>query len=710
MKVIKLLTLILVISSLSYYLVKMEWNLEELVRFCGGITLLWIPLGACFYLLLKKQVEDSIVCFTFSAIASYTLTTLAYFGLAVLKLEPLFYSGQIAILLWLIIYSIRHKLWLKLRLNYLVWPKFDWVLASLIAVSLVVNIPYQIAWQHSPKNDTYKFNLYADHLYHTGQAYELARHVPPQQQSIRAGTPERAYHMFPHLTTMLLSRFTGQTDMLRVHIVYHYIIIEIGMCLALYSIIKTLTKNRIAGYIGTASMYITAISYPPLVNNVIGYFYFTLFPHVSSGLEPVILTSPQMYSGMLVTYGILLGVLIISVRFYQKRSVDAVLIITAIMVAATIRFRLHVFIIMLPGFLLLATYGWKFTRQKVYLVAAGLVFALSLLLYLEMKSPVYLAGTASLKLGFNNLTTLVGLDHWYNSWPFSGRIYTFLKYLIPSSEILAIVWQIVSNTTFVVLNMIGIPLLIIANIYLFSKSSLQEFRLFTFLIVWMTVVSTLGAMCLSTDYDDYSLGGQLLLHTRWYIFLLMIPGLHKIYQFFQPHLSLSKSIQISVVIVFTVLSLIAQQLARPSILMSKVNDSTISLNANERIALAYIHDYTPQNSVILTDKYFDKYTFPLSGIAGRAAYLESQGNAVDLQSLKLNPLDIRQQVIRDLWKTSKLEQFCQILTATPTTHLIEYSNHPLIAHNPPCLNPIWESPNQNTSTSSEKITIWQVNR
>jgi hypothetical protein len=708
MKVIKLLTLILVISSLSYYLVKMEWNLEELVRFCGGITLLWIPLGACFYLLLKKQVEDSIVCFTFSAIASYTLTTLAYFGLAVLKLEPLFYSGQIAILLWLIIYSIRHKLWLKLRLNYLVWPKFDWVLASLIAVSLVVNIPYQIAWQHSPKNDTYKFNLYADHLYHTGQAYELARHVPPQQQSIRAGTPERAYHMFPHLTTMLLSRFTGQTDMLRVHIVYHYIIIEIGMCLALYSIIKTLTKNRIAGYIGTASMYITAISYPPLVNNVIGYFYFTLFPHVSSGLEPVILTSPQMYSGMLVTYGILLGVLIISVRFYQKRSVDAVLIITAIMVAATIRFRLHVFIIMLPGFLLLATYGWKFTRQKVYLVAAGLVLALSLLIYLEMQSPIYMAGTASLKLGFNRLTQEPGI--WINSWPFSGKVYALLKYLISSSEILEIVWQIVSMSTFVALNMIGMPLLISANIYLFSKSSLQEFRLFTFLIVWMTVVSTLGAMCLTTDYDNYSVGGQLLLHTRWYIFLLMIPGLCKIYQFFQPHLSFSKPIQISVVIVFTVLSLVVQQLARPSIIMSKVDDSTISLNANERKVLAYIHDYTPQNSVVLTDKYVGKYTFPLSGIAGRAAYLEAQGNAVDLQSLKLNPLDNRQQVIQDLWKTSKLEQFCQILTATSTTHLIEYSNHPLLVRNPPCIQFIWEISNQNTSASSEKITIWQVNR
>ena len=699
--------------SLSYYLVKIEWNLEELARFCVGITLLWMPLGACFYLLLNKQTEDSVVCFTFSAIASYTLTTLAYFGLSVLKLEPLFYSGQIAILLWLIIYSIRYKLWLKLHLNSLVWLKFDWILASLIAVSLVVNIPYQVAWEHSPNTDTYKFNLFADHLYHTGQAYELARNVPPQQQSIRAGTPERAYHMFPHLTTMLLSRFTGQANMLRVHIVYHYIIIEIGMCLALYSIVKTLTKSRLAGYIATASMYITAISYPPLVKNNIGYLYFTWFPHVSSGIEPVILISPQMYSGMLVAYGILLGVLIISARFYRKQPVDAVLIITAIMVAASSRFRIHVFLIMLPGFFLLAIYGWKFTKQRIYFVSAGLAFTLSLLIYLEMQSPIYLTGTASLKLGFNHLTE--NMDFWINSWPFSVKVYTLLRYLIPNSEILKIVWQIVSMSAFTALNMIGIPLLIATNIYMFSKPATQEFRLFTFLIAWMTIVSTLGAMCLTTDYDNYSVGGQLLFPTRWYTFLLMVPALCQVYQFFHSHLSLSKSKQITIVIALIVLSLVAQQLTRPSFLMlakadGDINQGAISISANERRVLDYIHDYTSQDSVILADKYVDKYAYPLSGITGRAAYLEASGNTVDRQSLKRNPLDDRRQVIQDLWATSNLEQFCQILKATPTTHLIEYSNHPLLVRNPPCMHSIWESPNQNTSASSEKIAVWQVSR
>ena len=162
-------------------------------------------------------------------------------------------------------------------------------------------------------------------------------------------------------------------------------------------------------------------------------------------------------------------------------------------------------------------------------------------------------------------------------------------------------------------------------------------------------------------------------------------------------------------IVLIVLSLVAQQITRPSTLMSAMQSYRISLNANEKIALDYIHDNTPQNSVILAEKYAHQYTFPLSGLAGRAAYLEYD-QTVYKQNLKLNPLDDRRQVIRDLWAASKPEQFCQILTATPTTHLIEYSSHPLLVYSPPCMQPIWESSPKNPLTSSEKVTIWKVNR
>ncbi|MEH1839545.1 MAG: hypothetical protein V7L20_12415 [Nostoc sp.] len=704
---------------LVYYLVATEWNVVELLRFCLGTVLLWMPLGALFYLLLKRQVQEPIVRLTFSAIASYTLTTLIYFGLAVLQLELLFYIGAIAIFIGLIIYSIHQKFWLNIQINRLSWRQFDWVLALLIVVSLVVNIPYQKAWEYNPTTNTYKSILCADCRYFTSITYELARHVPPLQQPNRVGTPDSAYHMFPHLTTMLLSRFTGQTDIQRVQIVYHYIIIAIGMCLALYSIVKILTNSRVAGYLATAAMYITAIPYPPLVKSERSFFYFTLFPHVTSGIEPFMLTAPQMYSGMLVTYGILLGILLISIRCYKKQPVDVFIIIIAIMVAATSRFRVHVFLPMLPGFLLLAAYGWKRTRQSVYLIATGLAVALSLLICLEMKSSYYLPNTASLKLGFNNLTDPKEWTNWINAWPFSTNIYDLLSHLIHNSTVFRWVWQIVSMSAFVALNMIGIPLLIISSIFLSSKPARQEFLLFTSLILWMIAVSTLGGMCLTTDFDSFSLGGELLYLTRWYLFFLMIPGLYRVYQFFQPHLSLTRSMQISFVVAFIVTSSIAQQMARPSLLMNELHSYGITISASERIALAYMHDNTPLNSVILTDKYMppnderddNDQIFLLTSITGRAAYLEitytfDYSNEV----LKTYFSDNRVQVIKDLWATSQPEQFCRLLTKTPATHVIEYSTHPLLVNNPFCMQPIWESSNKVIPASSEKVTIWKLNR
>ena len=227
----------------------------------------------------------------------------------------------------------------------------------------------------------------------------------------------------------------------------------------------------------------------------------------------------------------------------------------------------------------------------------------------------------------------------------------------------------------------------------------------------MTIVSTLVGIYLTTDYDKYSLGEETLFITHWYIFLLMIPGLYQVYQFLQPHISLTRPMQMSFVITFIVISLAAQQLAKPSILMNYVHDEGVTIDASERIALAYIHDKIPQNSVILTDKYVDSY-FPLvSSITGKAAFLEgTKENPVEKQSLRVYPSDNRKQVIKDLWTTSQSEQFCRLLMATPATHVIEYSSHPLLVNNPPCMQPIWESSNKNIPASSEKVTIWEINR
>jgi hypothetical protein len=95
--------------------------------------------------------------------------------------------------------------------------------------------------------------------------------------------------------------------MLRAHLVYHYAVIQVLMCLLLYGIGKTLAASRVAGYCALALMYVAV---PPAPNlcpapaaaglpfKIFPFFYFTVFPHLSSGLDPVSLLSPQMYSGL----------------------------------------------------------------------------------------------------------------------------------------------------------------------------------------------------------------------------------------------------------------------------------------------------------------------------------------------------------------------------------------------------------------------------
>ena len=683
----------------------------EFIRFSLGIVVLWAPLGGLFYILLEEQVPDRIVRFTFSAIASYTLTTLAFFGLAVLQLDLLFYLGQIGLIGWGLVYVTRKKLWGQ-------WVKptwstgfrqLDWILITLIAVSLIANIPYKDFFDIKISPDTgtktYTYQLSTDYLGHAGWAYELDRHTPNIQTPFRAGTPDRAYHHFSNVTTMLLARFTFQSDMLRAHIVYHYTIIEILICLALFSLAKTLTKSRWAGYLAVSLMYFLIISWPPLLLQFIDpqtihpvpAVYFTLFPHVSSGLDVVALTSSQMYSGLTVMYGILLGILLISVRVYDNSRADILLIITALMVAATMRFRVHIFLAMLPGFLLIMAYlSWQ-KRKAIYPLAGGLALFVSVLLYLEMRSSIYLPGTTSLYLGYNKLTEYPAYP--YNSWPFAFEIHQWLRGIISNPQILNWVWQIISMPTFVSLNIIGISLLIATGIYLSTKSARQEFILFSIVCLCSVVITTIGAIAITSDYDSYSVGGQLPHHTRWYLFPLMSVAIWLGYQYLQSRLHWPQSAWISHGVILLIFFTIGRQLTLPSNFMSMLFASNIVLSEDHRLALSYLHEHTPQDAVIISNN--DTSPFIFSGLAGRADYAGDPYDTMEEIALQLNPKDNRRERISELWVTANEEHFCARLYPTLATHLVEYTNQPLQVDEPACLQRIWQSP-------QKEVSIWQV--
>ena len=58
----------------------------------------------------------------------------------------------------------------------------------------------------------------------------------------------------------------------------------------------------------------------------------------------------------------------------------------------------------------------------------------------------------------------------------------------------------------------------------------HQYGWFLYAAVAMTVLSIAGGVLLTTDYDNYSVGGQLLFHTHWYLFALLPIPLWLIYR------------------------------------------------------------------------------------------------------------------------------------------------------------------------------------
>jgi hypothetical protein len=700
------------VIGLCYYLIVLDWNLLEVIQVILGLMVLWGPLTGWGYFLLRKQVTDSIVRFTLSIIAAYALTTLAYFVFSVIQLTFLFYIvlGGLAVgLLLYLIWKSKRKIsdiknWAGFSPRN--WLQLNWLLVMLIVVSLVINIQYEKAYKVDSLTGNRTFILCYDQTYFVSQAYELDRNVPPLQQSVRAGLPERAYHMFPHLTTMLIGRFTGQADLMRAHLIYHYSLLVILMCLVFYSIVKTLCHSRWAGYMGLSVVYILAVPFPAIKNNTLLYFYFTLDPHVSSGLDPVALTSPQMYSGLLVVYGIFLGSLLISRRFYARQEVGWLLLVIALMVGAMTRFRIQIFLPLLPIFLLLCFYGWWRIRQKIYLWGAGIALVTSVLLYLEMQQSPYLPNTANLIIGNNGLAALVP---WINSWPGSEFIAVLLSLIVGDGSTFYSLWQFISMSAFVGLNMLGIPLLLITFFYLKSKQARRQDFFFSFMLGGLIILSTIGAMLISTSYDNYSVGGQMLLHTYWYAAPLTGVAFWYIYKLLRNRLSWSRQHWQAVGGIILLTALIAQLFMRPSYLQNDLAANGLTINSSEWQALNYLHDQTPTNAVVISNKHLTEslpiFTAVFSGIGGRAAYFEYATQTSQDLAGGPNSQEDRMAIVKNLWDTANSVQFCSLLTSTIATHLVEYADQPLTVVQPICLQQVWSSPG-----SVNKVSIWKVQR
>lgn len=692
----------LAIMAASFW--RIGFGVEEFFRFLAGVVALWGPFATVLFLLLKR-VQDRLARATLGCIGSYALTSLVYFGCAWLGAGWLLYLLQVAAVLWVVIVVARTGWRSRLREFPGLLARIDFLLLLLIALSLLVTSPVKVPFVVNPTTGQHKYQLFPDYLFHAGLSYELSRHVPPRQASIRAGTPERAYHLLPHLTTMLLGRYTGQGDLLRALVVYHLTVIEILMCLALFCIARIIAGVRWAGYISIALMYPLAIAWPKLIDNGYPFFYFTLFPHASSGLEAVELTAPQMYSGITILYGVLLALLLISGNLADDRTDPWLLLITAMLAAALERFRAQIFLALFPAFLLVMIYCWRRRRESWYLVAAGAALLMSLALYWEMKSPAYFQGMATFKLGCHRYNQSLPF---INSWPLAGT----LKGLLYGTLRGRVLWQLVTVPLFMLCNIIGIPLIAMTVAFMRTDGARGRFKLFSFTICWATVMSLPMALFLTTEFDRWSLGGEMLLHTRWYLFPLEGAVLCLIFIRLQaglkwPHEVWAKGGAVMVVLLMVVVGwrFFLHEPDGPASfreMRALVPAAEVSFSSDEWQALLYIREKASPDAVIISNKYPTAYFFPFSGLAGRAAFLEAEGSTpLEKCAMTLNPEDDRLAIINTLWTTTNPAVFSSTISKTRATLLVEYAEIPLKILASASLRRWWQGP-------AGQVTIWQI--
>jgi hypothetical protein len=696
---------IVFIMLFVYYFHVMEFDFMELTEFLIGSIALWLPMGGLFFVLLKKEIVDDTIRVAVSALASYCLTTLAYFTFAALHATLLFYVGIVAISIFLAFHVYCQKPLPKV----LVAPtRVQLALAIIIIGSLVATIPYKKLFDFTNNPDTKEtvrtYRLFTDHLIHASVAYELDKHTPNFQAPYRAGTPDRAYHNFPHVTTMLLARFSNQKDMLRAHIIYHYTVIEIMFCLVIYSLVMALSASRVAGGIAASLLYIFVIHSPPMLVNFtrfnvapesIHFAYFTLFPHASSGLELVEVSSSQMYSGVLALQGILLNILCISINANRGKRSYVLLCLTALMVASMVRFRVHIFIIIFPSFVLVMLFTTYWKRSMEYMGAAGLAFLMSAVLFAEMNSSIYLASSSALRIGFNGLA-LPNNGYHFNNWPFAYDVMSWMRSSIATEYVFSSSWQIISMLMFSILNVCGVLLTIGVLIFLASEPAWGEFRLLSVVVILSFIMTVFGATMLAADYDSASLGGQLPLHLRWYLLGLGPMALWLAISRVQRRLIWSRERWVLVGLVVGIAFLLGRYITLPSEAL-RAHSASVVISEDEWDALTYLHDQTPRESVVIM-----RDSRPLSGIYGRAAYYEDIGGEVfDKLALRLDPNDNRPNIIERLWTTDSIEEFCSLIPLTAASYLFDDIRSPLHVENPPCLKKSWASPRS-------EVMIWSI--
>lgn len=683
----------------------------EAIRVLLGLAALFLPIGGVVYVLLRGRTSDTLARVTLSAAAAYGLTAPLYvlcglvdrlvpgFQYAFYLSEGLLAAGAVAFAMRnLRRHKIEHTAAAPANNGRPLVAGFPWVLVLLTALSVLVTNRYKTPEQRLADQSS-QLAVSTDTSYLAALAYELDRHTPPQQQASRAGLKERAYHLFPHVTTMLIARYTGQPDMLRALLYYQFTLVDVLLCLLVFLIAQRLTRSTWAGYWAVSTIAILAVPLAPGMRGGLSYYYFTWHPQATSSLEPALLCVPQLYCALPVIFGTLLFVLKMSVRVARAQAAGILAVLGALLAAVLIRFRVQTFVILFPGMLLLLGLFWQRTRQRAF-AAAGLLAVVAVGgELLEMRSSIYYPGTASLVLGDNRLAHRV---HFLNAWPGSRELYWALwDRLTPG--MFAQVWQVVCLTMFGITNIVGIPLAIAAGVHFVRPRTWRgETWAFSALLAWLVFGSLLGAMYLSVPYDSYSLGAQSLFMLGWYALPLLVVDVCHTCQWAALDGPVLKGLA-AVAGCALVASAVVWQRTRPdSPLQSVTRSGGPVFSAEELAAIDQMRSRLPADAVLVSKTgHHPTHFAALSGTAGRRTYLEFQGLNPGLQGGPGECDDARLARIDRVWNAASESELAAALQAIGATHLVEYADQPLHCHASSSLEEFWSGP-------TGQVKVWTI--
>ena len=695
--------LLCVFLIMVYVSVSGTWQTDDVISGLRLVGILWFPPAFLIYRWIRFTCVDSIEALTLAAASSFTamtavnclFSTIAVWWPSAGLLWPATIGGCALTAAAIAVRSawrVRRNAGISSRQRQL-----PWLLIFLIIGSLAVTARYERAWSTEEDGKSLRFVLNGDQTYFAAVAWELQRSNPPEQHPTRAGVSERAYHHFPHLTLAIAGAVSGQSDLLRLSLVVIYPMLVAVHVLLAYCIARILGGANAGAFAG-GMIFIAAVPLEPWISTQ-QFFYFSIFPHATSTIEPTLLTSPQAFYGLIPGMAAILG-LLISVR----KTTDAagslqVSAVTIIVVALTVKFRVHCFLVLGPtvfGFLVLNAW-WR--RHWSLLAPMGLGMMIIGLQLVEMRLPSYLSQSQSVSLGFNDI---LKVSPFYSDWPGSPVVRDVVLLVFGPSLSGEIVWSFGCLCCFCIMNMIGLPMVLAAAATIrtcFMTPGMNHRGFIPLVLFCGTVFSSL---LVRAGYDSYSIGGQIPFHLGWYLLPWSAAGLSMALPWVSNRLKINHRWQLSLWVVIAC-SFVAWQVFRgPGPIERKNFSESLLLSRDDSAALTFVRTMTPKDAVILTALLQPNYAL-WSGLGGRRTYLDyvPAGKTLDPALPPDGQVDFRVRVIQRLQATTSEDELAAILRETGATHIIEALAQPLQIHPPAMLKQSWDSPRGS-------LRIWDV--